>query len=130
MKKVIESIVSLRRMSSLLYLPSVSPLVRQFPPHQNLCHFHSFDSIGAKALLSKGQLHEGNLHIFLRGILGSDLEDDVLLVLGNGLLADGFDEFAQPSNIMLAIVTASRLARNLLERQPVLVLGSRVEAGI
>ena len=105
-------------------------MVRQDPPHQTLCHFHSFDSIGAKALLSKGQLHEGNLHVFFRGIFGSDLEDDVLLVLGNGLFADGFDEFAQPSKIMLAIVAASRLARNSLERQPVLVLGSRVEAGV
>jgi hypothetical protein len=86
------------------------------PPNQNLCHFRSLDSLGAKALLSQSQLHKGYFHIFFGCILRNNLEDDVLLVLWNGLFADGFDKFAQPRNIMLAVITVSHQSTIILER--------------
>jgi hypothetical protein len=61
-------------------------------------------------------LYERNLNVFFRGVLCGNLEDDVLLVLGNGLLADGLDEFTQPGNIMLAVLIVSEHVVNLLER--------------
>jgi hypothetical protein len=41
-------------------------------------------------------LHERYLHIFFSGVFCGDLEDDILLVLRDRLLADSLDEFAQP----------------------------------
>ena len=40
--------------------------------------------------------HIWNLNILLRLILCSNLEDDILLVLGNRLLADVFHQLAHP----------------------------------
>jgi hypothetical protein len=68
-------------------------------PCRDLCRLHPFGCLGAKALLSQGQLHEWNLDIFFRGVLCRNLEDDILLVLGDGLLADGLDKFAQPGKL-------------------------------
>lgn len=40
--------------------------------------------------------HVRNLHIFLGLVFGRHLEDDVLLVIGDRLLADVLDELAHP----------------------------------
>lgn len=40
--------------------------------------------------------HVRNLNILLRLIFGRNLEDDVLLMLRNGLLADVLDQLAHP----------------------------------
>lgn len=47
-------------------------------------------------LLRQLQHDVRNLNILLRLVLGGDLEDDVLLVGRDGLLADGLDESGHP----------------------------------
>jgi hypothetical protein len=58
-------------------------------------------------------LHEWNLDVFFRGVLCGNLEDDVLLVLRDGLLADGLDEFTQPGEFMSAVVIVSETCDKL-----------------
>jgi hypothetical protein len=54
-------------------------------------------------LLSNRQRHERNFTVDFIAILCNNLENDDLLMIRDGLLADGLDEFAQ-SGIMLAAV--------------------------
>lgn len=50
----------------------------------------------AKSLLLQLQHNVRDLNVLLGLVLGRDLEDDVLLVLRNRLLADGLNELGHP----------------------------------
>jgi hypothetical protein len=68
-----------------------------FFSHLNQKTFHSsLDQRGIFPLLRQLQHDVRNLNILLRLVLGGNFEDDVLLVGGDGLLADGLDESGHP----------------------------------
>jgi len=74
-------------------------------PHlnQKTFHFFTLDHRGIFPLLRQLQHDVRDLDILLRLVLGGDLEDDVLLVGGDGLLADGLDESGHPIRYLLAL---------------------------
>jgi hypothetical protein len=76
-------------------------------------------------LLRQLQHDVRNLNILLRLVLGGDFEDDVLLVGGDGLLADGLDESGHPvGEELVSIVSMNRVWYHvyLLHGKAVLVL--------
>lgn len=62
-----------------------------------------FLAFALEDLLLQLQHNVRDLDILLCLILGSDLEDDVLLVLGDGLLADGLDEGGHPERTVSVV---------------------------
>jgi len=78
---------------------------KPFCPHPNLYHhkrlvMSPFGALTTKALLSEIESDVRYFNILLRSVLSSNLEDHLLLVLRNGLLADGLYKFAQPKNVV------------------------------
>lgn len=58
----------------------------------------SLPASALEVLLLQLQHDIGDLNVLFCLVLGGDLEDDVLLVPGNGLLADGLDECGHPES--------------------------------
>ena len=70
-----------------------------------------FLAFASEDLLLQLQHDVRDLDILLCLILGSDLEDDVLLVLGDGLLADGLDEGGHPERTVSVVLDLDIVGR-------------------
>ena len=72
-----------------------------------------------------------HLDVLLVLILYRHLEDDILLMIRNGLLADRFHQLAQ-STRFLSVIDAAMTMRHgdLLEPKPIFEFAGRVEAGV
>ena len=80
--------------------------------HLNQKSFHSFlRAISKRAIRLLRQLQHDvrNLDILLSLVFGGDFEDDVLLVGGDGLLADGLDKGGHPVEKLVSIVSINRV---------------------
>lgn len=69
-----------------------------------------FLAFASEDLLLQLQHDVRDLNILLCLILGSDLEDDVPLVLGDGLLADGLDEGGHPERSVSVVFALDSVA--------------------